>query len=208
MILVNHVPFYQEIFAIPKFLRGPVLRFGFQEFDQGASVDATKHLHLGEYFERIGLRSTSLDLFDPRAELRYDMNFPVPSSQYGRYAAFIDIGSLKHVFDTRQCLENCMRMVAPGGQYLLHTPVNGYYGHGFHLFNPECLRGVFELNGFSLIYERYSTVDGELVDDPGQTGDILAWMVARKERDVKPFVCPQQRKWYARYAKAEVPDES
>jgi hypothetical protein len=199
MVLAGHVPLFKEIFSLRSFLRDPILCFGYQEFDGAASLDGKKHHHLGDYFASIGLSGTSLDLFDARAELRYDMNEPVPVEEHGRYSTFIDIGSLEHVFDTRQCLENCFRMLRVGGHYLLHAPVNGYYGHGFHVFNPECLRGVLELNGFRLIYENYSTVGGEVVADPATPGDILAWIVALKEKEIHPFVCPQQRKWYTRY---------
>jgi hypothetical protein len=200
MVLVSHIPFYREIFAIPGFLKGPLLSFGFQEFDRGATLDGTQYQHLGEYLATLGIPATSLDLFDPRSELRYDMNDAVPESEYGRYATLIDIGSLEHVFDTRQCFENCLRMVAPGGYYMLHTPVNGYFAHGFHVFNPECLRGALELNGFRVVYEKFSNVHGEPVPDPSSWGDILTWMVARKEREMGKFVCPQQGKWYTRYA--------
>jgi hypothetical protein len=199
MVLVSHVPFYKEIFAIPGFLRDPILCFGFQEFDHGATLDGTQYLHLGEYFATLGMGGISLDLFDPRSELRYDMNHPVPECEHGRYGTFIDIGSLEHVFDTRQCFENCLRMVAPGGHYLLHTPVNGYYGHGFHVFNPECLLHGLEENGFRVIYEKYSRVDGTPVMDPSAPGDILAWVAARKEREMGRFQCPQQGKWFTRY---------
>ena len=91
-------------------------------------------------------------------------------------------------------------MVALGGHYLLHTPVNGYYAHGFHTFNPDCLRGVLELNGFTRIYEKYSTIDGEPVVDPSFHRDVLAWHVARKDREMGQFVCPQQGRWASRYA--------
>ena len=94
MILVPHLPFYREIFAIPGFLRDPLLCFGFQEFDLGATLDGQQYLHLGDYFATVGIRATSLDLFDPRSELRYDMNYAVPESEYDRYGTFIDIGSL------------------------------------------------------------------------------------------------------------------
>ncbi len=199
MVLVTHLPFYREIFGIPGFVRDPLLCFGFQEFEPGATLDGKQYGHLGEYFAAQGITATSLDLFDPRSELRYDMNYAVPESEHGRYGTFIDIGSLEHVFDTRQCFENCLRMVKPGGYYMLHTPVNGYFAHGFHVFNPECLRGAMELNGFRIVYEKYSNVHGQPVDDPSTWGDILTWTVARKEREMDKFVCPQQGKWYTRY---------
>jgi len=199
MVLVTHLPWYREIFAIDGFLRDPLLCFGFQEFDYGATLDGKEHKDLGEYLATMGIHGTSLDLFDPRSELRYDMNYAVPEREYEKYGTLIDIGSLEHVFDTRQCFENCLRMVAVGGHYLLHTPVNGYFAHGFHVFNPECLRGGFELNGFRVIYQKYSKFDGSPVEDPSSPGDILTWMVARKERSLDKFVCPQQGKWYTRY---------
>ncbi len=200
MVLQTHVPYYQEIFAIPGFLRDPILCFGYQEFDRGVTLNGESHADLGRYFDARGLREVSLDLFDPRSELRYDMNDAVPESEHERYGTLIDIGSLEHVFDTRQCFENCLRMLAPGGHYLLHTPVNGYYAHGFHVFNPECLVSALELNGFQVRYQKYSLQSGVPVSDPSGPGDILAWIVARKERSMEKFVCPQQRKWYSRYA--------
>jgi hypothetical protein len=90
-------------------------------------------------------------------------------------------------------------MVALSGHYLLHTPVNGYYGHGFHVFNPECLQGALELNGFRITYLKYSTQAGQPVSDPARPKDVLLWIVARKERPLGTFVCPQQRKWSTRY---------
>jgi hypothetical protein len=57
---------------------------------------------------------TTLDYFDSRADLRYDMNQPVPEGEHNRYGTLIDIGSLEHLFDTAGCLENCFRMVRRG----------------------------------------------------------------------------------------------
>ena len=200
MVLQTHLPFYREIFALPGFLRDPVLCFGYQEFSPGVSLDGGAYTDLGSYFATRGIGQVCLDFFDPRSQLRYDMNSPVPVSEHESYATFIDIGSLEHVFDTRQCLENCLRMIAIGGHYLLHVPVNGYYGHGFHVFSPECLLDALHLNGFHVIYEKYSTQRGEVIADPSTPGDILAWIVARKERSLDRFVCPQQSKWSTRYA--------
>jgi len=199
MVVQRHLHFYQEIFGLPGFLRDPIVCFGYQEFDNDVLLDGAHHADLGEYFAGMGLRTVSLDPFDPRAALRYDMNDPVPGSEHGRYGTFIDIGSLEHVFDTRQCFENCLRMVAPGGHYLLHTPVNGYYGHGFHVFNPECLLNGMQLNGFEVVYLKYSRVDGTVIADPESSPNTLIWAVGRKEREMGKFVSPQQGKWLTRY---------
>src|SRR6266851_4666489 len=61
-----------------------------------------------------GHSTTTLDYFDGRADLRYDMNRPVPEFEHNKYGTLIDIGCLEHLFDTAGCLENCIRMVRRG----------------------------------------------------------------------------------------------
>lgn len=152
--------------------------------------------------EAYGLRDvTVLDLFDPRAHLAYDMNEPVPEQEHGRYASLLDIGCLEHVFDTRQCLESCLRMLRPGGSYYLHTNVNGCFGHGLHVFSPEALLSALERNGCEIVHVRYSTPDGVVLAHPEQARDAIIWLVARKRKEVVPFVCPQQGKWRDYYAR-------
>jgi hypothetical protein len=156
--------------------------------------------NLGEFMRRRGVRHFQvLDLFDERAQLRYDMNLPVPEEQHEQWGTLIDIGCLEHLFDTRQCLENCLRMVRVGGIYFLHTPVNGYLGHGLHTFNPEGLLGALQLNGFEILYHRYCAKDGTPLDDPADAPDAIIWLVARKTRPLDEFQIPQQGKWYGRY---------
>jgi hypothetical protein len=159
-----------------------------------------QHSSLTELLRARGNAVVSLDLFDSRAELRYDMNQPVPESERLKYGTLIDIGSLEHVFDTAQCLENCMRMVRRGGVYMLHTPVNGYYGHGLHVFNPQGLIDCFLANGFKIDYLKYSTKFGKAVADPSSAPDVLIWLVGRKEQNVPTFTCPQQKIWSSYYA--------
>lgn len=233
-ILPGHVPFYEEIFALPGFLADPVLTFGYQEIQipdwhfQGRSENSFHdrlrklghyvrrrleirsgrglapvripesycHKDLNALLQQRGLKDVhTLDLFDERATLRHDMNQQVAASEHGRYGTLIDIGSLEHVFDTRQCLENCLRLVRLGGHYLLHTPVNGYFAHGLHVFNPQGLIHALEGNGFEVIYKRYSTARGRVVDDPDRPGDILLWLVGRKVSEFDSFTPPQQSFW-------------
>ncbi len=161
-----------------------------------------RHNSLSDLLRAQGNSVVSLDLFDSRAELRYDMNQPVPESEHRKYGTLIDIGCLEHLFDTAQCLENCIRMVRRGGHYLLHTPVNGYYGHGLHVFNPQGLIDCLGANGFKIVYLKYSTMFGKPISDPSTASNVLIWMVGRKERDVPVFTCPQQKIWSNYYASA------
>jgi hypothetical protein len=140
-----------------------------------------------------------VDHFDPRADLRYDMNEPVPESEHDRYGTLIDIGCLEHLFDTRQCVENCLRMVRPGGLYFLHTPVNGYFGHGLHTFNPEALIGAAVGNGFEIVYLKFSARDGTPVENAPDAEESIIWLVARKTRRIETFEVPQQGRWSKYY---------
>ncbi len=144
----------------------------------------------------------TLDLFDRRATLKFDLNSQVSEQLHDRFKTLIDIGCIEHVFDTKQCIENCMRMLATGGHYFLHTCVNGYYAHGLHVFNPEALLAALELNGFEVVLERYSTRSGGPVTEPKKSGDVLIWLVARKTRRVGHFHIPQQGMWQTRYEPA------
>lgn len=230
----SHVPFYEEIFALPGFLADPVLTFGYQEiripdwhFQSWSELDfrdrlrrlghylwrcfetrsgrgfgpvripeTYRHKELSSFLQQYGMKEVHvLDLFDARATLRYDMNQQLGPSQHGQYGTLIDIGSLEHVFDTRQCLENCLRLIRLGGHYLLHTTVNGYFAHGLHVFNPQGLIEALEANGFEVIYKRYSTASGRVVDNPDRPGDILIWLVSRKVAELDNFIPPQQGYW-------------
>lgn len=67
----------------------------------------------------------------------HDLNQPIPSALERRFTAVVDAGVLEHVFDFPQAMENCMRMVEPGGHLLVIAPGNNEMGHGFYQFSPE-----------------------------------------------------------------------
>jgi hypothetical protein len=154
---------------------------------------------LTDFLVSKGYATTTLDYFDPHADLRYDMNRPIPESEYGRYATMIDIGSIEHLFDTAQCIENCLRMVRIGGHYMLHTNIHGYYGHGLHVFHPQGLVDCVTGNGFRIVYLKYSSLKGRHVSNPRKHRNVLIWLVAKKEKDLAEFVCPQQTIWATDY---------
>jgi hypothetical protein len=195
MILQSHVLFYEEILSIPHFLESPALLFGVQDIEENVKIKGSHADDLIKLLEKWGIEAYSLDLFDSRASFRHDMNLPLDDNMHGRFRTLIDIGSLEHVFDTKQCIENALRLVKLGGHYLVHTPVNGYYAHGFHVFNPGALVGALEMNGFRILYQKYSREDGVPVQDPAEGGDILMWLVGVKESEVADFKCPQQDGW-------------
>lgn len=148
--------------------------------------DRFKANNLQEVLKNYGMESVkTLDLFDERADYHFDMNNKLPHDLNGQFNTVIDIGSIEHIFDTKQTLWNLFNLVKTGGHLLIHTPCNGYYNHGFYTFSPECLLQAIELNGFSLKYLKYSTPDGIEIENPAIVNDAIIWIVAQKIRMIK-----------------------
>jgi len=189
MIVDFHLSFYKEVLQLQDMCsQGPFLSFGFQD------VCCNSLPNIKTLQELISpVKVVTLDFLDPRADLRYDMNKPVPKEEHEKYGCFFDIGNIEHVFDTRQCLENCLRMVKVGGYYFVHTCINGYFAHGLHVFNPEVFTGSVLRNGFELSYLKYTTMFGDVLGRPDQGKDVLLWLAARKVRPMADeFVCHHQ----------------
>lgn len=195
-ILKKHIPRWREVLATPGVISECMLTFGYQDI-MGTGLPADyASADLRPILLASGAGSvTTLDYFDKRADLIHDMNLPVPSMEHERYTTLLDIGSLEHVFDTRQCIENCLRMVAVGGIYFLHTPVKGYFAHGLHTFNPEGLLGSLDLNNFEILSVRYTTDAGKVIRGPEYGENVIIWIVAKKLAPLETFVIPQQSIW-------------
>ncbi len=195
-ILKEHIPFYRELFKIKNFFREPFLMFGYQDIFGIDLPDDFNYKDVKQLLKARGIKHIkSIDLFDGRADLKYDMNFPIPAIEHENYNVLLDIGSLEHVFDTKQCLENCLRLVKVNGLYVLHAPVNGYFSHGLHVFNPEGLENSLLSNNYEVIYKKYSTRSGRVIRDPSIKADVLMWIVARKIKSIDKFTIPQQGYW-------------
>lgn len=187
MITPNHISIWNKIWEIPGFFADPFLMFGFQEYrlnqrvagNMKGRIDSFRH-----FLEVKGLKDiTVIDWNDPRADLHVDMNHPLPIELKARqFKVMVDVGCIEHVLNTKQCLENCIEMVEVGGLYLIHTPVMGYHKHGFHVFNPDMLRWFLKNNGFEIIFDCYTSKQGEILEAP--KGNTLIWLVAKKVQEL------------------------
>src|SRR5437879_570133 len=98
-ILKMHVDMHREVFALPGLVAEPLLQIGYQVIVGKDLPDDFDYPDVKRMLEARGLRDiTSVDYFDPKAELRYDMNLAVPEHEYERYQTVIDIGTIEHVF--------------------------------------------------------------------------------------------------------------
>ena len=101
----------------------------------------------------LGARHISaIDFSDyQQADIVHDLNRPLPENLEGLFDALVDGGSLEHIFDVRQALENYMNLVRIGGSVFILTTANNLCGHGFYQFSPEFFYRVFDpANGFSI----------------------------------------------------------
>ena len=200
-IVREHIPYYREIFDIPGFWQEKFLMVGLP-YVQGTHLPKDFNFrNLKKLATSHGLEKVySVDLFDANADYQWDLNLPIPTKFENGFKVVVDIGTLEHIFDTHQCLENYFRLVAPGGLFVLVTCVNGYFRHGFHVFNPEMILNALEKNGFQILYKKFTTSTGIEINDPSLQGNILIWVVAKKTKKVSKFIIPQQGYWEDMYA--------
>jgi hypothetical protein len=195
-----HVDVHREIFSLPGMLDEPVLQIGYQIIVGNNLPADFDYPDVKAFLESRGVRDiTAIDYFDHKADRRYDLNHPVPEDEHERYQTVIDIGTIEHLFDTRQCLENCMRMVKVGGLYFLHTPVNGYCGHGLHTFDPWVMVRAMQINNFEIVHQRFTTARGEPIESAKDSAHALVWIVGRKTASMGEFQIPQQEEWGEAY---------
>jgi len=93
----------------------------------------------------------SVDSFD-KSEYEHathiaDLNKPL--SIEPSYDTIIDGGTLEHIFNVPQALENVSKMCALGGQILHVLPANNLCGHGFWQFSPDLFLSLYDkANGY------------------------------------------------------------
>lgn len=199
-VILEHVPFYRKLFAVSGFWKKSLLLIGLP-YIQGDRMPADfQYKDLALLAKANGVKQiSSVDLFDLNATYQWDLNKPVPKRFHDSFDTVFDIGTLEHIYDTRQCLENYLRLVAVGGIFALVTPVNGYFGHGFHVFNPHTIIDALEQNHFTIEYLAYSTSTGLEVTDPSIRKNMLLFIAARKKKTIKTFAVPQQQYWKDMY---------
>jgi hypothetical protein len=104
-------------------------------------------------FELLGAKKLdSMDVSNyENASLIHDLNNPIPDTLKNQYSVVIDGGTLEHIFNFPQAINNCMNMIKQGGHFIGITPANNLMGHGFYQFSPELYYRLFcPANGFRI----------------------------------------------------------
>jgi hypothetical protein len=201
MIMPGHVPIWRQILGGSLPATGDWLTIGVQDVHSDARQEPGFDFPtVTALLQSRGAVVRSLDFFDQRANFQHDLNHALPSELCEQFDVLLDIGSMEHIFDTRQVFCNYLAAVKAGGYLCLHLPVSGYYRHGLHTFSPELIRGVLIANGCEITFTTFSDHRGtELGEDNLRGVDALMWVVAVKSKPVAEFRIPQQDGWRGYY---------
>ena len=108
------------------------------------------------------------------ATIIHDLNEPVPDSMLARFDCIFDGGTIEHVYDFPQAIENVKRMLRIGGLFLSVNAANNQLGHGFYQFSPELFWRAFGVGtGFAVERMQLVPLSGshpptDLADPSGQ----------------------------------------
>lgn len=131
----------------------------------------------------------SLDVSDyENADHVADLNFALPEGLEGRFGLVLDGGTLEHVFNVPQALENIKRLLKKDGRIIHLSPMGNWAEHGFFQFSPTLFHDYYVTNGFDfnecLILE---TAPANLESNFRKRMRAWRW---RPERPSAPIVSP------------------
>lgn len=104
--------------------------------------------------DRYGVeRYVSCDI-NGQADLFLDLGEPLPEVHRGCFGSILNGGTLEHIFDLRQAMENIHDATAVGGLMIQTCPLT-WFDHGFVNINPMLFHLTAEANGYEVVAEGY-----------------------------------------------------
>lgn len=93
------------------------------------------------------LEFSSVDSIDcssyESATIIHDMNNPIPDNLKNKYDYIYDGGTIEHIFNIAQVIDNISDMLSIGGIFCSVTVNNNFSGHGIYQFSPEFFMSAF-----------------------------------------------------------------
>ena len=83
-------------------------------------------------------------------DVTIDLNYKVNNSHINKYDLILDFGTLEHIFDVPQALENYIRMTKKNGHIIICSPCSNMIDHSFYMFSPTLFFDYFKNNGFEI----------------------------------------------------------
>ena len=178
--------------------------------------DAEKKFDSDLFFKLLNFSNVdSLDVNSyENATIIEDLNLPIKKKYYKNFDFIYDGGSLEHIFNISEALNNISRILKTNG-YIMHlSPVNNYIDHGFYSINPTLLKDYYEQNNFKILeinlikqnYNLEKKTKWEVFEyEPSlirhyknwkwKENRMLVWLVAKKTNKSAKIVIPTQSKY-------------
>jgi len=96
----------------------------------------------------------SADIWDPRADYRIDLNYPV-QDQFRKFDLITNIGTAEHVFNVAQVFITIHQLLNEGGIVLHTLPSLGDCNHGFWNIHPTVYFDLARENGYEILDYQY-----------------------------------------------------
>jgi len=105
-------------------------------------------------FNIMGARSyTDVDLFG-NAKLKLDLAKPFPDTMRNKYDFVCDIGTIEHVINPLQVLENIVCALKKTGTVFLFNPAKISLNHGYYTLQPQLFSDFFLKKGFRVLTQK------------------------------------------------------
>ena len=117
--------------------------------DPDLSKIANDFIHAKTFFEMMGFdQYVDIDNFEyDQPALLHDMNLPLPEHVHDQFDLVVDGGTVEHIFDIAQVMENMVNMVRVDG-CVMHL-ASFDMDHGFYGLSPCFFHDYYRANGFS-----------------------------------------------------------
>jgi SAM-dependent methyltransferase len=91
------------------------------------------------FFTKLGFKNIdSIDYSNyENCKIIHNMNLPISDIYKNKYDYIYDGGTIEHIFNIPQVLQNIIDMLTDDGIFLSVTCNNNFSGHGFYQFSPE-----------------------------------------------------------------------
>ena len=172
-------------------------------------LEAKNYVHARTFFEMFDISEyCDIDKFEiDSPQVLHDLNMPVPLELREKFNLIIDSGTIEHIFDVRQVMENIVAMCRMSGWVVHIAPASNFMDHGFYSFSPCFFYDFYGANGFddftchilqlnpdnmlerSSYFQYHYGMDLRPLTAPFRL--VLVFFAARK-RYAKPLVIPTQ----------------
>jgi len=163
----------------------PILDHYMKKYNRQVSDNVLSPFSEGLFTE---LGSSSVESIDcssyESATFVHDMNNPVPHSLKQQYDYIYDGGTIEHIFNIAQVVDNISDMLKVGGIFCSVTVNNNFSGHGIYQFSPEFFLSAFSKRYGMKVHELYLA---EVNSEKERWIDVNSYLENRGGRNTTTF---------------------